>query len=151
MDPQTSNTVAGGILAIILALIGVPATRAGIKHSRNRRARDVDPEEREAVERYADDPGRFVRDILESNRQLLDEVKGLRKRVDELDKRDLEREATKTRFRNALARWMFDILEAWGKVPAMPYPRDGDEVILADVIPSALEATRPRRPKEQTP
>lgn len=149
MSDAVLISLIGGAVTVIVTLIGII-----IPYLRLRRAKanptevvSPDPEERDAEERYGNDPRAFIADIMEDRRQYREEVKGYREEVAGLrqelsDFRDKDR-----KFRNALARWMLDILDAWGMLDAMPYPREGDRELLSDIIPTALEATQPGRPR----
>ncbi len=135
----------GGAVTVIVAIIGVITALIRLREARAKPEALVSPdaEERDAEERYGADPRAFIKDIMEDRRQYREEVAGYREEVAGLrqelaDFRDKDR-----KFRNALARWMLDILDAWGMLDAMPYPREADAELLADIIPSALEATRP--------
>lgn len=146
-DPETQRTLITATSAVLIALLGGWGTIFGVRRARRKRRAEVSDEEQEAVARYSADPGQFVKDVLESNRQMQDEVRGYREEVKGL--RD-EMAAFKTedrKFRTALARWVGNIMNAWGVEPEMPYPEGDDAMTLADVIPSALEATRPRPPR----
>lgn len=136
----------GGGVTVITALISILAYYIRIRLAQKHPTAVVpeDEEERVAEERYANDPRAFIADIMDDRKQYREEVKGYREEVAGL-RRELSDFRDKDRkFRNALARWMLDILDAWGLTPAMPYPREDDREILAEVIPTALEATRPR-------
>lgn len=147
MNDELANSIIGGLATIIVGIIAAVAGREGYRRSKRKRRRDVDPEEREAVERYASDPGQFVKDVLESNRQLTIRVEAAEEKATRLEKAFEAFREKDRKFRNALARWFVDIMAAFAANDIdMPYPRDGDRDILSDVIPSALEATQPRRP-----
>lgn len=148
VDEEILKTAIITFGSIIVAVISAVATKSTIARRKRRRQENVDPDEMEAVEKYAADPGQFVRDVLESNKQLTTEVRGYREEVAGL-RAELGAFREKDRkFRNALARWFVDIMAAFEQNHIdMPYPRAGDEELLSDVIPSALEATRPRPPR----
>lgn len=136
----------GGAVTVIVAIIGIITALIRLREARVRPERygAGDPDEREAEERYGADPRAFIKDIMEDRRQYREEVAGYREEVAGL-RQELSAFRDKDRkFRNALARWMLDILDAWGMLDTMPYPREGDQDLLADIIPSALEATQPR-------
>ena len=143
-DPETIRTAITTAGGIIIALFGAWGTVFGVRRARARRRAEVSDEEQEAVARYAADPGQFVKDVLRSNAQLTERVEQAEKKADRIEKafENFKREDRK--FRTALARWVGHIMNAWGVEPEMPYPEGEDAVTLADVIPSALEATRPR-------
>jgi hypothetical protein len=134
-------TVIGSIISYLIVLTRVRAARSNPKA--------VVPEDEEilaAEERYGADPRLFVKDIMEDRKQYREEVaayreevKGLRKELKDFRERDVK-------FRNALARWFVDILATFEKhsIP-MPYPIAQDREILADIIPTALEAAWPER------
>lgn len=153
-DPETTRTLittAGGLL---IAAIGSPFAIFGVRRARRKRRAEVSDEEQAAVAQYAADPGKFVKDVLRSNDQLGTRVKAAEDRAEraeqKADRIELAFEAFKRddrKFRTALARWVGNIMNAWGVEPAMPYPEGDDAETLADVIPAALEATRPRPPR----
>jgi hypothetical protein len=146
-------SVIGGLVTVIGALFGYLAVRARLRFAREnpRAVVPADDEEREAEERYGADPRLFIKDIMEDRKQYREEVQGLRQDVSDLrqelkDFRDKDR-----KFRNALARWFVDILATFDlHSVVMPYPIEQDREILADVIPTALEATQPGRPPNPT-
>jgi hypothetical protein len=147
-DPEVLKTAIITFGSIAVAIIGLIQANRAIARRKTRRENEVDDDEREAVEKYATDPGQFVRDVLRSNDQLTKRVEAAEDKAEKLEKaftafRDKDR-----KFRNALARWFVDIMAAFEQNHIdMPYPRAGDEELLSDVIPSALEATRPRPPR----
>lgn len=147
LSDEVTNTIIISATAVITAAIGAPAGIRTIRARKERRAREVNDEEREAVQKYSADPGQFVKDILESNKQYADqvreyaeEVRGLRVELEEMRVKERTRLA-------ALARWFIDIANKFTQHGIeMPYPREADREVLADIIPFALEATQPRRP-----
>lgn len=145
-DEVWTTLIATGGTVVVAYITQVVAKRV-IATRKSKRSREVDDEESEAVERYVADPGQFVKDILESNRQYADEVKAYRNEVNGL-RQELEDMRVKERTRlAALARWFIDIANKFTEHGIeMPYPRESDREILADIIPFALEATQPRRP-----
>jgi len=146
-DPETIRTAISTAGAILIALFGAWGTVFGVRRARRRRRAEVSDEEQEAVARWSADPGQFVKDVLESNKQMQAEVKSYRDEVKALRDELGAFKQEDRRFRTALARWVGQIMNAWGVEPEMPYPEGEDAVTLADVIPSALEATRPRPPR----
>jgi len=145
-DEVWTTLIATGGTVVVAYITQVVAKRV-IATRKTRRQREVSEDEAEAVDRYTSDPGQFVRDVLKSNDQLTKRVEAAEDKADKLQRafdafRDKDR-----KFRNALARWFVDIMAAFeANSIEMPYPREGDQDILSDVIPSALEATQPRRP-----
>lgn len=144
----------GGLVTIIGAIIGYLTVRARLKFARENPRAIVpdDDEEREAEERYGADPRLFIKDIMEDRRQYREEVAGYREEVNGLRKELKDFREKDRKFRNALARWFVEILATFEHhgIP-MPYPIEQDQEILADVIPTALEATRPSRPPAPPP
>lgn len=130
---------------VIVAVITTFGGRAIVKRSKARRKSDVAAEEREAVEAFANDPGQWVKDVLASNRDYAEEVRGLRREVADLRAENARRDERERTFLAAIARWVVDIARAWGIAEDMPYPREEDREVLAEVIPVMVEATRPRR------
>ncbi|WIB25802.1 hypothetical protein [Curtobacterium sp. MCSS17_015] len=149
-DPETTRTLIATAGAVLVAIVGSPFAFIGVRRARRKRREEVSDEEQEAVARWSADPGQFVKDVLESNKQMQAEVKSYREEVKALrgELEAFKREDRK--FRTALARWVGNIMNAWGVATEMPLPEGEDAVTLADVIPSALEATRPPRPRPRT-
>lgn len=151
MSDAVTVSLIGGLVAVIGSLIGYLTVRARLRFAREnpRAVVPADDEEREAEERYGADPRLFIKDIMEDRKQYREEVQGLRKDVGDLRKELKDFRDKDRKFRNALARWFVDILATFELHRiAMPYPIEQDREILADVIPTALEATRPSRPPD---
>jgi hypothetical protein len=146
-DPETQRTLITATSAVIIALLGGWGTIFGVRRARRKRRAEVSDEEQEAVARYSADPGQFVKDVLRSNDQLTKRVEQAEQKADRIERAFEKFKQEDRRFRTALARWVGQIMNAWGVEPEMPYPEGEDAVTLADVIPSALEATRPRPPR----
>ncbi|QKS15674.1 hypothetical protein HUN59_05100 [Curtobacterium sp. Csp2] len=146
LSDEVTNTIIISVTALATAAIGAPAGIKTIKARKARRAAEVDDEEQEAVERYSADPGQFVKDVLRSNAQLTERVEAAEAKADRIERAFEAFKQEDRKFRTALARWVGQIMNAWGVEPEMPYPEGDDAMTLADVIPSALEATQPRRP-----
>ncbi|MCS6578267.1 hypothetical protein [Curtobacterium poinsettiae] len=149
-DPETTRTLITTAGALLIAAIGSPFAFFGVRRARRKRRAEVSDEEQEAVARWSADPGQFVKDVLESNKQMQAEVKSYREEVKGLRDELAAFKSEDRKFRTALARWVGQIMNAWGVEPEMPYPEGEDAVTLADVIPSALEATQPRLPRPRT-
>lgn len=148
LDPDVLKTAIITFGSIATGVIGLIATISQINKSRARRESEVSPEDQAAEERYSADPRLFVRDVLESNKQLALEVKGYRQEVQDLRDELKEFRANDRKFRTALARWVLRIMDTFMEHNIdMPLPDEHDAAILADVIPSALEASRPRPPR----
>jgi hypothetical protein len=139
----------GGVVTILGALITYLTVITRLRHARKNPGKIVnaDIEVRDAEERYGADPRLFVADIMADRKEYREEVKSLRAEVGGLGDELQRFRETDRRFRNALARWFVDIMAKFQEhgIP-MPYPIDTDRDILADVIPSTLEATQPRPP-----
>lgn len=140
------TTIVVTVGSVLVAIIGPTGIKRGIEARKRRRAREVDQDESEAVERYSADPGQFVKDVLESNKQLTSRVEAAEQKADRIERAFEAFKREDRKFRTALARWVGQIMNAWGVEAQMPYPEGEDAETLADVIPSALEATQPRRP-----
>lgn len=149
-DPETLRTVVSTAGAVLVALFGAWGTVFGVRRARRKRRAEVSDEEQEAVARYSADPGQFVKDVLRSNDQLTKRVEQAELKADRIERAFEAFKREDRKFRTALARWVGQIMNAWGVEPEMPYPEGDDAVTLADVIPSALEATQPRRPRPTT-
>jgi flagellar biosynthesis/type III secretory pathway M-ring protein FliF/YscJ len=143
-DPETTRTLIATMGTIIVALVASPFAVFGVRRARRKRRAEVTDEEQEAVARYSADPGQFVRDVLRSNEQLTKRVEDAEKKADRIERAFESFKREDRKFRTALARWVGQIMSAWGVEHEMPYPEGEDALTLADVIPSALEATRPR-------
>lgn len=146
MSDAVLISLIGGGVTVITGFISILAYYIKVRLAQRNPTAVVpaDQDEREAEEKYANDPRAFIADIMEDRKQYREEVKGYREEVAGL-RQELSAFRDKDRkFRNALARWMLDILDAWGMLDTMPYPREGDRELLSDIIPSALEATQPR-------
>lgn len=146
LSDEVTNTIIISAAGVLSALIGAPAGIRTIKARKAKRAAEVNDDEREAVERYSADPGQFVKDVLESNTQLTRRVEAAEQKADRIERAFEAFKREDRKFRTALARWVGQIMNAWGVEAQMPYPEGEDADTLADVIPSALEATQPRRP-----
>lgn len=149
MSDAVTISIIGGIVTVLGALITYLTVLTRIRAARRNPTAVIsaDDEERQAEERYGADPRLFIKDIMEDRKQYREEVAGYRKEVTAL-RQELKDFREKDRlFRNALARWFVQILATFDLHGiAMPYPIEQDREILADVIPTALEATRPGRP-----
>lgn len=137
----------GGGVTVITALISILAYYIKVRLAQRHPTSVVsaDDDEREAEEKYANDPRAFIADIMEDRKQYREEVAGLREEAKGYREEvaGLRRELTDFRdkdrkFRNALARWLLDIADAWNMLETMPYPRVGDRDLLEDVIPAAM-------------
>lgn len=130
---------------VVVAVVGSFGGRAIVRGVRGHRVAEVEVEEREAVEAFANDPGKWVSDVLKMNATLVAEVEGLRKDVKDLREAHDRRDKRERRFLAAISRWLVEIARAWNVETDMPYPREEDREVLAEVIPVMVEATRPRR------
>lgn len=135
-------TVFGGLITLLTVWLRLRAAR------KNPTAIvSEDGEIRDAETRYGADPAQFIADIMQDRKEYREEVRALREEVVALRDEIKRFRETDRIFRNALARWFVDILAEFERHGiTMPYPIAADRLILADVIPSALEATRPRPP-----
>lgn len=138
------NSLIAGITAVTGSVFIYLGIRARVRGAANRPLVD-DEEQRDAEERYASDPTRFVKDLLESNKQYASEVREFREEVVQLRRKVTEMEVRERKRLAALGRWLMDIANEFIRVGGeMPYPREADRAILEDIIPFALEATQPR-------
>jgi hypothetical protein len=148
LDPDVIKTAIVAISSIVTAAIAGLVTLRQINKKQNERQSEVSEEDQAAEDRYMADPGLFVRDVLDSNRQYAEEVKAYRLEVAGLRKELADRGENDRKFRTALARWVVRLMDKFAEHDLdMPLPDEHDAAILADVIPSALEATRPRPPR----
>lgn len=150
-DPETTRTLIVTAGSVLVAIVASPFAVFGVRRAREKRRDEATDEEQEAIARYSADPSKFVTDVLRSNDQLVTRVEAAEARAERAEQKADRIERTfeafrreDRKFRTALARWVGHIMNAWGVEPEMPYPEGEDAVTLADVIPSALEATRPR-------
>jgi hypothetical protein len=144
-------TTVGVMFAAFMTFLGIRA------RVRSARAEPVeDEEERIAVGKaqIAADPDGWADRVLRSNEQLIKRVEAAENRAAAAEKRADEVQSAFDAFKRedrqrqgALARWLGRIMAAWGVDHDMPYPEGRDAEILADIIPFALEATQPRRPR----
>lgn len=149
MSDAVTISAIGGAVTVIGAIITLITVMLRLRFARRHPGTLVpeDGETREAEAKYGADPALFIHDIMEDRKQYREEVQALRTEVGGL-REELQRfRETDRKFRNALARWFVDIMAKFQEhgIP-MPYPIETDRDILADVIPSTLEATQPRRP-----
>jgi small-conductance mechanosensitive channel len=123
---------------VVSAAFGALATVKGVRRQRRKR-REVDPEEREAVQRYANDPGQFVKDVLESNRQQTVTIGQLTARIEKTENRVLAVERQLTRVtrtlravREAFRDYIRAVRDSWGKDPKPPAVSDHIRDLLAE-------------------
>lgn len=150
MSDGVTISIIGGIVTVIGSIISYLIVLTRIRAARSN-PKDIVPEDdevRDAEERYGADPRLFIKDIMDDRKQYREEVASYRVEVNGL-RQELKDFRDKDRlFRNALARWFVEILATFDlHGVTMPYPIEQDREILSDVIPTALEATQPRRPK----
>lgn len=139
----------GAGATVVVAIIGIITTWLRLRAAKKNPNALIDPDEevREAEERFGADPQSFIAELMQDRREYRLEVAGYREEVGALRKELKDFRETDRKFRNALARWFVDIMARFSEHNlTMPYPIEPDREILADVIPSALEATRPRPP-----
>lgn len=150
MSDGVTISIIGGIVTVIGSFISYLIVLTRVRAAR-RNPKAVVPEDEEvlaAEERFGADPKSFIAELMQDRREYRLEVAGYREEVNGLRQELKDFREKDRKFRNALARWFVEILatfEAHGL--AMPYPIEQDREILSDVIPTALEATRPRPPK----
>lgn len=149
MSDAVLISIIGGGVTVLGALITAFTVWLRLRAARKNPTAIVneDGEIREAETRYGADPAQFIADIMQDRKEYREEVRALRTEVGGL-RDELKRfRETDRLFRNALARWFVDIMARFEEHGIdMPFPADQDRLILADVIPAALEATRPRPP-----
>lgn len=149
MSDAVTVSIIGGGVAVIGSIISylIVLTRVWAARKNPKAVVSDDAEVLDAEERYGTDPRLFIKDIMDDRKQYREEVAGYRQEVSDLRKELKEFRERDVKFRSALARWFLDILATFELHRiAMPYPIEQDREILADVIPTALEATRPGRP-----
>lgn len=151
LSDQTVQTLITSIAGIGIAFFGYLGGRAVIRRNRRNGENGEPEEEREAVQRYSDNPSQFIKDVLRSNEQLTNRVDAAEKKADRIERAFETFKREDRKFRTALARWVGRLMSAWGTEDDMPYPEGEDALTLADVIPSALEATQPRIPRINKP
>lgn len=83
-DPETTRTLIVTAGSVLVAIVASPFAVFGVRRAREKRRDEVTDEEQEAVARWSADPGQFVKDVLESNRQMQAEVKSYRDEVQAL-------------------------------------------------------------------
>lgn len=138
----TIITTLGGVLVAYISYLGI---RAGIAKKRSK-GPDEDAEEQDAaLVKYENNPGEFVKDVLADNKAKSVEMREMREEMKAMraDMKTLRADLDTTRrndtiFRDALGRWMVDILAAWGIALEMPKPRESDRETLQAIIPDNL-------------
>ena len=145
----------GGV--IFVALMTYLGIRAKVRAARGKDVPDEEERIAEGKAEIAHDPDGWADRVLRSNEQLIKRVEGAEaraaaaeKRADDVQKAFDEFKREDRARQGALARWLGRIMNAWGVDAQMPYPDERDAVILADIIPFALEATQPRLPRRPT-
>lgn len=150
MSDGVTISIIGGIVTVIGSIISylIVLTRIRAAHANPKAVVPEDEEVRDAEERFGADPKSFIAELMQDRREYRLEVAGYRTEVSGLRQELKEFREKDRKFRNALARWFVEILATFDTHGiAMPYPIEQDREILADVIPTALEATQPRRPQ----
>jgi hypothetical protein len=129
----------GGVAVAYLSYLGI---RAGIVRKRNSEPDEQSDEQDAALLKYENSPGVFVKDVLADNRAKNEELAAMREDMknfrDDIkalrDDLDITRR-NERKFRDALGRWMTDIVAAWGVSSEMPKPRESDRETLQAIIP----------------
>lgn len=154
MSDQVTVSIVTAISVMFVAVMTYLGIRARVRSARGQGVPDEEERIAEGKAEIAADPDGWADRVLRSNEQLIRRVEaaearaaaaeeradGVQKAFDEFKREDRQRQG-------ALARWLGRIMSAWGVEQDMPYPEGQDAVILADIIPFALEATQPRRPR----
>lgn len=145
------STCVGGFVTLAIAVIGTLEGRRRFRRSRKKKKESLRDEESQQLEEFAANPLEFMRGLIKSNSDLQEEMRKVRKDFSALsDKFDL-REREHRSFKEAVARWVYDIMMfLMGHGLEMPYPSGADAEILRDVIPMAMQASRPRIKKQGT-
>jgi hypothetical protein len=139
------NTIIGTLGTVLVAYLGYLGIRATITRRRNSEPDEASEEQDAALLKYENNPGVFVKDVLADNRAKNEELAAMREDMKAFradikalrDDLDTTRRNERT-FRDALGRWMVDILAAWGIAPDMPKPRESDRETLQAIIPNNL-------------
>lgn len=153
MSDQVAISVVSTVGIMFAALMTYLGIRAKVRSARGASLPDEEERIADGKAQIAADPDGWADRVLRSNEQLITRVEAAEKRAAAAETRadDVQKafDAFKREDRQrqgALARWLGRIMAAWGIDHDMPYPEGNDAVILADIIPFALEATQPRRP-----
>jgi hypothetical protein len=138
----TIITTLGGVIIAYISYLGI---RAGITRKRGATPDEASEEQDAALLKYENNPGVFVKDVLADNRAKNEELAAMREDMKAFrqDIKALRDDLDTTRrnerkFRDALGRWMTDILAAWGIAADMPKPREADRETLQGIIPDNL-------------
>lgn len=154
MSDQVTISIVTTIGIMFAALMTYLGIRAKVRSARAAELPDEEERIAEGKAQIAADPDGWADRVLRSNEQLITRVEAAEKRAAAAEERaddvqkafdDFKREDRQRQ--GALARWLGRIMAAWGVEHDMPYPEGRDAEILADIIPFALEATQPRRPR----
>lgn len=152
LTPENVNTLFTVSGSVVVAIIGAAAGGSLISRSKKKRIEATSEPEKDAIAQHAADPNMWVvavtRDATaarEDASTARSEAAAARKEAAELREKFDNRDREDRRFRVALERWHTLIARAWGVDDEMPYPHEEDAVTLAEVIPTMLEASRPRR------
>lgn len=156
MNPETSNSIIGGLSSIIVAGIGAWGGRSIIRRAKAKRLDSTDEAQKDAIALHATDPNAWVAIVTKDAAEARDDARQAREEAAEarsesqrlrtaFDQRDRE----ERHFRVALGRWHTRIARAWGIETEMPYPDPEDQATLAEVIPTMLEVSRPRPKRKE--
>jgi hypothetical protein len=145
MTEQVFVTFISTLGGVIIAYISYLGIRAGISRKRGAAPDEASDEQDAALLKYENNPGVFVKDVLADNRAKNEEIAAMRADMTGFrdDIKALRDDLDTTRrnerkFRDALGRWMTDILAAWGISSEMPSPRESDRETLQGIIPRNL-------------
>lgn len=154
MNPETVNAWIGFASAVVVALVGAYGGRGLIRRSKAKRLDSTDDVQKDGIALHATDPNAWVAIVTKDAAEARDDARRAREEATEARAESArlraafdQRDRDDRRRAIALNRWLTAIARAWGLEPEMPYPEEGDREVLADVIPTMLEATRPTRPR----
>lgn len=153
MSDQVTISIVSTVGIMFAAFMSYLGIKSKVRAARGAPIPDEEERIAEGKKEIAADPDGWADRVLRSNEQLIRRVEAAENRAAAAEKRADEVQTAFDAFKRedrqrqgALARWLGRIMAAWGVDHEMPYPEGNDAVILADIIPFALEATQPRRP-----
>lgn len=154
MSDQVAVSIVSTVGIMFAAFMTYLGIQAKVRSARGAAVPDEEERIAEGKAQIAADPDGWADRVLRSNEQLITRVEAAESRAAAAEKRADEVQAAFDTFKRedrqrqgALARWLGRIMAAWNVEHEMPYPEGRDAEILADIIPFALEATQPRRPR----
>lgn len=150
LTPDNVNTLFTVSGSIVVAIIGTIGGGALISRSKKKRIEATTEPEKDAIAQHAADPNMWVVAVTRDAAAAREDASAAR-----IEAAEARAEASKLRskfdqkdreeriFRVAINRYLTVIARAWGVEEEMPYPHEEDRHVLADVIPTIVEGSRP--------